>query len=204
MCLRPVVAAGASVPAGTRSNRLPEGLHLLRRAPATPSDDVTMVMPSVNAKVMDLFLRTLQPIPLDQRWRHRRHDVTTARGWHDERALTVPDNVDLGAVAALAVPNSTCRRAVFALYLDDERRSPIVLQRPSDDTEAIIDACCASPCDRPAIDETPDRMRTALRLSMAHEGDFIGSLPLSPSIAPRLKTNRDINHINLGYDAGSH
>ena len=53
--------------------------------------DVTLVMPSVNAKVMDLFLA------------HRRYPgpgchavmMCDSAGWHDERALTVPDNVTL-------------------------------------------------------------------------------------------------------------
>ena len=55
-------------------------------------DDVTLVMPSVNAKVMDLFLAHFADT-LDQ----DAHAVMMCdgAGWHDERALTVPDNVTL-------------------------------------------------------------------------------------------------------------
>ena len=49
-------------------------------------------MPSVNAKVMDLFLAHFADT-LDQ----DAHAVMMCdgAGWHDERALTVPDNVTL-------------------------------------------------------------------------------------------------------------
>ena len=55
-------------------------------------DDVTLVMPSVNAKVMDLFLAHFADT-LDQ----DAHAVMMCdgAGRHDERALTVPDNVTL-------------------------------------------------------------------------------------------------------------
>ena len=83
-------------------------------------DDVTLVMPSVNAKVMDLFLAHFADT-LDQ----DAHAVMMCdgAGWHDERALTVPDNVTLAR---------------------HHRRT----------------GSYANP----------------LRLSMDHEGDFIGSL----------------------------
>ena len=62
-------------------------------------DDVTLVMPSVNAKVMDLFLAHFADT-LDR----NAHAVMMCdgAGWHDERALTVPDNVTL----ALWIPYS--------------------------------------------------------------------------------------------------
>ena len=49
-------------------------------------DDVTLVMPSVNAKVMDLFLAHFATLDQDA------HAVMMCdgAGWHDERALTVP------------------------------------------------------------------------------------------------------------------
>ncbi len=59
--------------------------------PAT-GDDFTLVLPSVNAKVMDLFLAHFADA-LDQ----DAHAVMMldGAGWHDARALTVPDNVTL-------------------------------------------------------------------------------------------------------------
>ena len=69
-------------------------------------DDVTLVMPSVNAKVMDLFLAHFADT-LDQ----DAHAVMMCdgAGWHDERALTVPDNVTL----ALLPPYSPDGRLLF-------------------------------------------------------------------------------------------
>ena len=63
-------------------------------------DDVTLVMPSVNAKVMDLFLAHFADT-LDQ----DAHAVMMCdgAGWHDERALTVPDNVTLALLPRVLV-----------------------------------------------------------------------------------------------------
>ena len=93
-------------------------------APDT-GDDVTLVMPSVNAKVMDLFLAHFADT-LDQ----DAHAVMMCdgAGWHDERALTVPDH--LGAVAALQSRTQPRRLAL------PTRTLPIA--RVLDDTEAII------------------------------------------------------------------
>ena len=49
--MSPVVAQGRACPRDA-SNRLPVGLHLLRRESPDTGDDVTLVMPSVNAEVM--------------------------------------------------------------------------------------------------------------------------------------------------------
>ena len=78
--------------------------------PAT-GDDFTLVLPSVNAKVMDLFLAHFAET-LD----HDAHAVMMldGAGWHDARALTVPDNVTLGAFAALQ-SRTQSRRAGLAL-----------------------------------------------------------------------------------------
>ena len=100
-------------------------------------DDVTLVMPSVNAKVMDLFLAHFADT-LDQD--AHAHDV--GAGWHDERALTVPDNVTLALLPPYSPENVQPRRAGLA-YLRERFLSLRVL----DDTEAIIDACCRM--DRP-------------------------------------------------------
>ena len=111
-------------------------------------DDVTLVMPSVNAKVMDLFLAHFADT-LDQ-------DAHAAMmcdgaGWHDERALTVPDNVTL----ALLPPYSPELNPVERVWL--YLRERFLSLRVLDDTEAIIDACCQAWIDLIA---EPDRMRT--------------------------------------------
>ena len=111
-------------------------------------DDVTLVMPSVNAKVMDLFLAHFADT-LDQ----DAHAVMMCdgAGWHDERALTVPDNVTL----ALLPPYSPELNPVERVWL--YRRERFLSLRVLDDTEAIIDACCQAWIDLIA---EPDRMRT--------------------------------------------
>ena len=70
-------------------------------------------------------------------------------GWHDERALTVPDNVTL----ALLPPYSPELNPVERVWL--YLRERFLSLRVLDDTEAIIDACCQA-----WIDSWPDRMRT--------------------------------------------
>ena len=57
-------------------------------------------------------------------------------GWHDERALTVPDNVTL----ALLPPYSPELNPVERVWL--YLRERFLSLRVLDDTEAIIDACC--------------------------------------------------------------
>ena len=111
-------------------------------------DAVTLVMPSVNAKVMDLFLAHFADT-LDQ----DAHAVMMCdgAGWHDERALTVPDNVTL----ALLPPYSPELNPVERVWL--YLRERFLSLRVLDDTEAIIDACCQAWIDLIA---EPDRMRT--------------------------------------------
>ena len=111
-------------------------------------DDVTLVMPSVNAKVMDLFLAHFADT-LDQ----DAHAVMMCdgAGWHDERTLTVPDNVTL----ALLPPYSPELNPVERVWL--YLRERFLSLRVLDDTEAIIDACCQAWIDLIA---EPDRMRT--------------------------------------------
>ena len=85
-------------------------------------DDVTLVMPSVNAKVMDLFLAHFADT-LDQ----DAHAVMMCdgAGWHDERALTVPDNVTL----ALLPPYSPELNPVERVWLYLRERF-LSLRRP--------------------------------------------------------------------------
>ncbi len=96
-------------------------------------DDVTLVLPSVNAKVMDLFLAHFADILDDNA-----HAVMMldGAGWHDARALTVPDNVTL----ALLPPYSPELNPVERVWL--YLRERFLSLRVLDDTDAIIDACC--------------------------------------------------------------
>ena len=111
-------------------------------------DDVTLVMPSVNAKVMDLFLALRRyPGPGCA----RRHDVRRRRLARRARPHR-PRQRHLGAVAALQSRTQPRRTRVW-LYLRERFLSLRVL----DDTEAIIDACCQAWIDLIA---EPDRMRT--------------------------------------------
>ena len=144
--MSPVVAQGRACPRDA-SNRLPWAYIFSAVRPDT-GDDVTLVMPSVNAKVMDLFLAHFADT-LDQ----DAHAVMMCdgAGWHDERARTRPRQRHLGAVAALQ-SRTQPRRAGLA-YLRERFLSLRVL----DDTEAIIDACCQAWIDLIA---EPDRMRT--------------------------------------------
>ena len=139
--------AGASVPPG-RVKSATSGPTSSPPCARDTGDDVTLVMPSVNAKVMDLFLAHFADT-LDQ----DAHAVMMCdgAGWHDERALTVPDNVTL----ALLPPYSPELNPVERVWL--YLRERFLSLRVLDDTEAIIDACCQAWIDLIA---EPDRMRT--------------------------------------------
>ena len=139
--------AGASVPPG-RVKSATSGPTSSPPVRPDTGDDVTLVMPSVNAKVMDLFLAHFADT-LDQ----DAHAVMMCdgAGWHDERALTVPDNVTL----ALLPPYSPELNPVERVWL--YLRERFLSLRVLDDTEAIIDACCQAWIDLIA---EPDRMRT--------------------------------------------
>ncbi len=115
--------------------------------PAT-GDDVTLVLPCVNAEVMDLFLAhfadTVEPDA---------HAVMMldGAGWHDARALTVPDNVTL----ALLPPYSPELNPVERVWL--YLRERFLSLRVLDDTDAIIDACCQAGL---ALITEPQRMQS--------------------------------------------
>ena len=109
-------------------------------------DDVTLVMPSVNAKVMDLFLAHFADT-LDQ----DAHAVMMCdgAGWHDERALTVPDNVTLALLPPYS-PESTPSSGFGSTYANASYRSASsTTPRPSSTPVARIDLIAE-----------PDRMRT--------------------------------------------
>ena len=137
----PVVAQGRACPRDA-SNRLPVGLHLLRRAPGHrrrrhPGDA------SVNAKVMDLFLAHCDTLDQDA------HAVMMCDGAGCTTSAPSPSpTTSPWRCCRLTVPNSTPSSG----FGSSER---FLSLRVLDDTEAIIDACCW-------IDliAEPDRMRT--------------------------------------------
>ena len=110
--------AGASVPPGTRQIGF-QWAYIFSAVRPDTGDDVTLVMPSVNAKVMDLFLAHFADT-LDQ----DAHAVMMCdgAGWHDERALTVPDTSPWRC-CRLTVPNSTPSSGFGSTYANASYRS---------------------------------------------------------------------------------
>jgi len=108
------------------------GLHLLRGPPCT-GEDFTLVLPVVSAAVMDLFLAQFAAaLPAAA------HAVLVldGAGWHDQRALTVPDNLTLVPLPAYSPELNPVER--IWLYL----RERFLSLRFLPDTAAIIAACC--------------------------------------------------------------
>jgi transposase len=100
--------------------------------PAT-GDDFTLVLPFVNAEMMNLFLAGLaKTLPDDV------HAVLVldGAGWHDERALTVPENLTLVPLPPYSPELNPVERVWLHL------RERFLSLRVLDDTDAIIDACC--------------------------------------------------------------
>jgi len=115
--------------------------------PAT-GEDFTLVLPTVNTDVMEIFLNQFADT-LDKDV----HAVMVldGAGWHDERALDVPSNVTLVILPPYAPELNPVERVW--LYLRERFLSLRVL----DDTEAIIDACCAA---WNAITAEPGRLKS--------------------------------------------
>ena len=126
---------------GTRQIRLPDGPTCVSAVRPDTGDDVTLVMPSVNAKVMDLFLAHFAVYPGRMR---------TAVMMCDVRRLA---RLSAPSPSPTTSPWRCCRLTVPTLnpvervWLYLRERLTLSL-RVLDDTEAIIDACCQAP-DRP-------------------------------------------------------
>lgn len=100
--------------------------------PAT-GEDFTLVLPGVNAPIMDLFLAQFAAtLPRDV------HAVLVldGAGWHDQRALDLPGNLTLVTLPPYSPELNPVERVW--LYLRERFLSLRVL----DDTDAIIDASC--------------------------------------------------------------
>ena len=100
--------------------------------PAT-GEDFTLVLPTVNAAVMNLYLDHFAATLADDA---QAVMVLDGAGWHDQQALSVPDNVTLVTLPPYS-PELNPPERVW-LYLRERFLSLRVL----DDTDAIIDACC--------------------------------------------------------------
>jgi len=96
-------------------------------------EDFTLVLPGVNAKIMDIFLAHFAATQPDD---VHALMVLDGAGWHDERALTIPDNLSLVELPPYSPELNPVER--IWLYLRERFLSLRVL----DDTEAIIEACC--------------------------------------------------------------
>jgi len=96
-------------------------------------EDFTLVLPGVNAKIMDNFLAHFAATQPDD---VHALMVLDGAGWHDERALTIPDNLSLVELPPYSPELNPVER--IWLYLRERFLSLRVL----DDTEAIIEACC--------------------------------------------------------------
>jgi len=115
--------------------------------PAT-GEDFTLVLPLVNATMMELFLAQFAAsLPPDA------HAVLVldGAGWHDERALTVPDNLMLVPLPAYSSELNPVERV--CIYL----RERFLSLRFLPDTEAIIQTCCHA---WNALTADPDRIRS--------------------------------------------
>jgi putative transposase len=115
--------------------------------PAT-GEDFTLVLPVVSAAVMDLFLAQFAAtLPADS------HAVLVldGAGWHDQRALTVPDNLTLVSLPAYSPELNPVER--IWLYL----RERFLSLRFLPDTEAIVEACCRA---WNALSAEPGRIRS--------------------------------------------
>lgn len=115
--------------------------------PAT-GEDFTLVLPAVNAKVMDLFLARFAAILPEE---VHAVMVLDGAGWHDPRALKLPENLTLVPLPPYSPELNPVERVW--LYLRERHLSLRVL----DDTEAVIEACCTA---WNALVAEPDRLRT--------------------------------------------
>ena len=100
--------------------------------PAT-GEDFTLVLPAINTRMTELFLNHFAAT--------RPSDVHTVMfwdgaGWHDQRALHIPDTLTLVELPPYSPELNPVER--LWLYLRERYLSIRVL----DDTEAIIEACC--------------------------------------------------------------
>ena len=100
--------------------------------PAT-GDDFTLVLPTVNAAVMTLYLSEFAATLADD---VHAVMVLDGAGWHDARAITLPDHLTLVALPPYSPELNPVERVW--LYL----RERFLSLRLLDDTEAIVDACC--------------------------------------------------------------
>lgn len=115
--------------------------------PAT-GEDFTLVLPTVSTRVMELFLAQFAAT-----LNRDVHAVLVldGAGWHNPKALKVPDNITL----VLLPPYSPELNPVERVWL--YLRERFLSLRVLDDTEAIIEACCTA---WNALTAEPGRLRS--------------------------------------------
>ena len=96
-------------------------------------EDFTLVLPCVNAAAMQLFLNQFADALADD---VHAAMVVDGAGWHNPRALDVPDNVTLILLPPYCPELNPVER--IWLYL----RERFLSLRLFNSTEAIIEACC--------------------------------------------------------------
>ena len=107
--------------------------YIYTAAHPASGEDFTLVLPAVNATVMQLFLdHFAATLPDDVHVAM----VLDGAGWHDARALDMPENISLIAQPPYCPELNPVER--IWLYLRERFLSLRVL----DDTDAIIAACC--------------------------------------------------------------
>lgn len=116
-----------------RCERGYQSVYLFAAVRPATGEDFTLVLPRVSADLMSLFLaRFAASLPQDV------HAVLVldGAGWHDPRALRVPDNLTLVPLPPYSPELNPVERVW--LYL----RERFLSLRALADTEAIIEACC--------------------------------------------------------------
>ena len=115
--------------------------------PAT-GEDVTLVLPAVNAQAMQVFLdHVAASRPPDAHLVM----VLDGAGWHQSRALAVPANITLVVLPPYSPELDPVERVWLHL------RERFLSLRLLSSTEAIIDACCDAWM---RLLAEPDRLRT--------------------------------------------
>jgi hypothetical protein len=116
-----------------RCERGYQSVYLFTAVRPATGEDFALVLPRVDAGLMGLFLaRFAASLPPDV------HAVLVLdqAGWHDPRALCIPDTLTLVSLPSYSPELNPVERVW--LYL----RERFLSLRALADTEAIIDACC--------------------------------------------------------------
>ena len=121
-------------------------MHIFAAVRPATGEDFALVLPHVSAAAMNEFLRRFAATrPPDE------HAVIVldGAGWHDPRAIRIPDNVSLVTLPPYSPELNPVERVW--LYL----RETYLSLRLLDDYDAIVEACCQAWCNL-----TAERLRS--------------------------------------------